>query len=302
MQWKKYKISPDSFRELNQVNRFLSWSHFLVRVLALFLPLLGIYYFGAGQFIITGVLLIAFGMQLKFMGWAGYGHELFHGKVFRSKNFNRFLFILFSALNWKNFGFFDVFHPIHHRNTLQTGGDLEGYPSRRRADISITNRLASCTFNLPRAAADIKILIFNATGKIVTEPAYMHPLTEMQIKKIVSGARVTSILLIITTIVLMNVFGITVGTCIIFSPYICTFFNDRLALLQHKDGVWDVDDFNLNTNTLILNPLISFLYANMNYHKEHHMYPSIPYYNLPKLRQEILQLHPIKSGLEKKAI
>ena len=30
-----------------------------------------------------------------------------------------------------------------------------------------------------------------------------------------------------------------------------------------------------------------FLYANMNYHIEHHLYPSIPYYNLPQIHSLI---------------
>jgi fatty acid desaturase len=32
-----------------------------------------------------------------------------------------------------------------------------------------------------------------------------------------------------------------------------------------------------------LHPVMAFFYANMNYHVEHHMYPSVPFYNLPQL-------------------
>jgi fatty acid desaturase len=28
---------------------------------------------------------------------------------------------------------------------------------------------------------------------------------------------------------------------------------------------------------------MAFFYANMNYHVEHHMYPSVPFYRLPEL-------------------
>ena len=31
-----------------------------------------------------------------------------------------------------------------------------------------------------------------------------------------------------------------------------------------------------------------YLYWNMNYHTEHHMYASVPFYNLPKLRAAIV--------------
>ena len=43
------------------------------------------------------------------------------------------------------------------------------------------------------------------------------------------------------------------------------------------------------SRTLILPKFLSFLYANMNYHAEHHFAPSVPYYNLP-------ELHRILSG------
>jgi nitrite reductase/ring-hydroxylating ferredoxin subunit len=36
-----------------------------------------------------------------------------------------------------------------------------------------------------------------------------------------------------------------------------------------------------------MNPVFRFLYLNMNYHVEHHMFPSVPYYNLPALHEEI---------------
>jgi hypothetical protein len=35
------------------------------------------------------------------------------------------------------------------------------------------------------------------------------------------------------------------------------------------------------------NPFIEFLYSNMNFHAEHHMYPGVPYYKLPKLSLQL---------------
>lgn len=36
-----------------------------------------------------------------------------------------------------------------------------------------------------------------------------------------------------------------------------------------------------------MNPLFRFLYWNMNYHVEHHMYPMVPYHALPMLHEAI---------------
>ena len=49
----------------------------------------------------------------------------------------------------------------------------------------------------------------------------------------------------------------------------------------------NVLDHRLNTRTVYMNPLSRFLYLNMNYHVEHHMFPMVPYHALPALHDEI---------------
>ena len=55
------------------------------------------------------------------------------------------------------------------------------------------------------------------------------------------------------------------------------------GLLQHLGLAENVTDHRLNTRTVLMNPFSRFIYLNMNYHVEHHMFTMIPYYNLPKL-------------------
>jgi Na+-transporting NADH:ubiquinone oxidoreductase subunit F len=40
-------------------------------------------------------------------------------------------------------------------------------------------------------------------------------------------------------------------------------------------------DHRLNCRTVYMNPIHRFLYWNMNYHVEHHMFPLVPYHALP---------------------
>ena len=42
-------------------------------------------------------------------------------------------------------------------------------------------------------------------------------------------------------------------------------------------------DHRLNSRTVYMNPVFRFLYWNMNYHVEHHMFPMVPYHRLPDL-------------------
>ncbi|MDB2663115.1 fatty acid desaturase [Paracoccaceae bacterium] len=50
-----------------------------------------------------------------------------------------------------------------------------------------------------------------------------------------------------------------------------------------------VTDHRLNTRTVMMGPINRFLYLNMNYHVEHHMFTMIPYYKLPAIRELIKQ-------------
>jgi fatty acid desaturase len=46
-------------------------------------------------------------------------------------------------------------------------------------------------------------------------------------------------------------------------------------------------DHRLNSRTVMMNPVLRFLYWNMNYHVEHHMFPMVPYHALPRLHELI---------------
>ena len=59
------------------------------------------------------------------------------------------------------------------------------------------------------------------------------------------------------------------------------------GLTQHSGLAEDVTDHRLNTRTVYMNPITRFIYLNMNYHVEHHIFPMVPYYSLPALHAEI---------------
>jgi len=59
------------------------------------------------------------------------------------------------------------------------------------------------------------------------------------------------------------------------------------AISQHSGLAENVLDHRLNSRTILMNPLFRFIYSNMNYHIEHHMFPMVPYHALPKLHEEL---------------
>lgn len=60
------------------------------------------------------------------------------------------------------------------------------------------------------------------------------------------------------------------------------------GLTQHVGLAEDVLDYRLNCRTVYINPFSRFVYWNMNYHVEHHMFPMVPYHALPELHKEML--------------
>ena len=54
---------------------------------------------------------------------------------------------------------------------------------------------------------------------------------------------------------------------------------------QHAGLAENVLDHRLNCRTVHMNFINRYLYWNMNYHIEHHMFPLVPYHNLPRLHE-----------------
>lgn len=70
------------------------------------------------------------------------------------------------------------------------------------------------------------------------------------------------------------------------------------GLTQHAGLAEDVLDHRLNSRTVRMNVVSRFLYSNMNFHIEHHMYPTVPYHQLPRLHDAIKHdLPPAYSGI-----
>ncbi len=65
------------------------------------------------------------------------------------------------------------------------------------------------------------------------------------------------------------------------------------GLLQHIGLADNVVDHRLNSRTVYMNPISRFIYWNMNYHVEHHMFPMVPYHALPRLHELIKHDLPV---------
>jgi fatty acid desaturase len=218
-------------------------------------------------------------MAWSFLGWAGIGHELFHRSVFSARWLNTALFRLFSILTWSNFGYFEVTHPAHHRNTLGDG-DLEADPKGR---LSPLGTLALLTIDLGALWRRLRILGLNAAGIVPSGPlAAAFPPGGPESARLRDGARAVlagQALLIATCLGLGSPF---LALAITLAPFCMTFPNRTLAALQHFNlSAGDHPNaYEVSSRTLVVDPVTEFFYAGMNFHVEHHYFPSIPHYHL----------------------
>jgi fatty acid desaturase len=72
-----------------------------------------------------------------------------------------------------------------------------------------------------------------------------------------------------------------VGLPSLFGAWLHLYF----GLTQHAGLAEDTLDHRLNSRTVYMNPVFRFMYWNMNYHVEHHMFPLVPYHALPALHE-----------------
>lgn len=208
-------------------------------------------------------------------------HEAGHGTAFKTFWMNDVLYYIASFMILREPTVWRWSHTRHHTDTIIVGRDPE-IAAPRPPDIKT---MLLNIFALASSRKTLKSLILHATGKLTAEEASFIP--EVEHAKVYCIARIY--LLILACIALACVAfnsilpAMLVGLPTIYGGFMTIYF----GLTQHAGLAEDVLDHRLNSRTIYMNPLFRFLYWNMNYHIEHHMFPMVPYHALPKLHEAI---------------
>jgi len=211
-------------------------------------------------------------------------HELVHGTVFRTKWLNDAFAWIFTLIGMWNFHAFWASHAEHHKYTLHDPEDSEVLVP---ISHSFKGFLLASTFNWGTLKWLFSTNLSLARGIPVSEwDQHLFSKKELR-EKIFNCSRIT--LLVHALVLLIAIFSGWWWLPIITTLHVCYF--KGLPFLMNETqhiGLQDhVDDFRLNSRTFLCNPVFGFLYWNMNYHIEHHMYAGVPCYNLRKLHQQI---------------
>jgi fatty acid desaturase len=227
-------------------------------------------------------------MFVDFMGMGAAVHELSHRTAFRTKWLNTFFYRLFAFLTWNNPLHFKESHNRHHQYTYFRGLDREQVADP--IPFSRAQVLSWFLFDWTRFRKFMWANLNHAAGNTRVDFFFWCPLVSAESVKgrqLVRWARILLIghLLLLGLFIWLKLWILIF--LITFSYFFATFLQHATALIQHTGLQGDVPDWRFNSYTVNLNPLLRYLYWNMNFHTEHHMYAGVPFYNLPALRKEL---------------
>jgi fatty acid desaturase len=227
-------------------------------------------------------------------------HELSHKTVFKTKWINELFLHLYGFLAWADPLHFRPSHIKHHQVTVHLHHDGEVELPMTLPVFNWQFWLGSLAWNPKSSWWRLRQLWRRASGRLDND--WMenvipenNPVARRQHQ---NWARRT----LVGHLVLAVVFIATGHWFLIFifnlGTHYCGWLSFLCGFTQHYGMTPNVPDHRLSCRTMLLSPVPAFLYWNMQYHVEHHMFPAVPFYQLPKLRQAIaFDLPPATVGL-----
>jgi Na+-transporting NADH:ubiquinone oxidoreductase subunit F len=208
-------------------------------------------------------------------------HEAGHGTAFKTDWMNNALYEIASFMVMRESVVWRWSHTRHHSDTIIVGRDPE-IAVPRPPDIKA---LILGIFNLTVYPKYFKSILLHATGRMSADEKTFIP--DTQFHKIYRNARIY-VLIYAGVIALAVATGsilplMYVGLANLFGSWLMVLY----GLTQHAGLAENVLDHRLNCRTVYMNPVHRFLYWNMNYHVEHHMFPLVPYHRQKELHEAI---------------
>jgi fatty acid desaturase len=178
--------------------------------------------------------------------------------------------------------FFWASHQEHHKYTLHPPDDLEVVLPVK---LTLTSYLGFAFINPLGLYHRLESVIRLSRGIVDGEwaNALFPPEETAKRHELFKWARILLVGhgLIVVISLLLGLWMIPV--IVTLAPFYAAGFQYLFNEAQHIGMSDNVSDYRLNTRTILLNPVLRFLYWSMNYHIEHHMYAAVPCYNLGKL-------------------
>jgi Na+-transporting NADH:ubiquinone oxidoreductase subunit F len=215
-------------------------------------------------------------------------HESGHGTAFKTDWMNNALYEIASFMVKREATVWRWSHTRHHSDTTIIGRDPEILAPRPPNLKGFFLSLFCLHPDYPQR------LLMHFFGRMRADEKTYIPETEFP--KVFLRARIY--LLIYAASIGLSIY--LRSTLPIFLICLPNLFGTWLLYLyagtQHAGLAENVLDHRLNCRTVYMNPVNRYLYWNMNYHVEHHMFPLVPYHALPELHRVVKEDMPPPYG------
>lgn len=286
-EWFVPPIDPERLRELSEREFARPLRDLAIYVVAL----VGLGALASWLFVAHGVVwsLLAFVPY-----WGLYGgssdarwHEFGHGTATPSRRLNETIYAVASFQTLRTPGHWQWSHFRHHSDTIVVGRDPEIQLGRPGA----VRRLISNFVGFAQFRSYVTTIVKFALGRFDASTTDFLPENERPV--VVRQARLALAVHAVPIVVSMAagswlpvlLVGLIPSALGVWAMVV-------FGATQHLGLAEDVLDHRANTRTVLMNPVFRFLYLDMNYHVEHHIFPTVPYYRLPALHAEIADALP----------
>jgi fatty acid desaturase len=208
-------------------------------------------------------------------------HEAGHGTAFRTAWMNRWVYQIACFFIMRNPTAWRWSHARHHADTIIVGRDPE-IGVMRPPDLA---RVLLNFIGIIDVYAGMTAMVRYSFGRINASEQTYIPAPELH--KVVRVARVWMAIYAATIVAALLSQSLLPLMLIGLPRFYGAWHGILVGLLQHGGLAENVLDHRLNTRTVLMNPVSRFLYLDMNYHVEHHMFPMVPYYHLSALHEVI---------------
>jgi fatty acid desaturase len=223
-----------------------------------------------------------------FVGMEAAVHELSHGTPFKTKWLNEVFYYLFCFLSWNSGLHFRVSHMKHHQFTVHRGLDKEVV--LEPINFKWWEYMGWFFFDIRKFRMIMIPNIAHFFGRADVDFFAWDPLFppgDRRRRRMCNWAR----FMVIGHIVLLGVFIYfqlwVLIFVVTFGYFFISFTSRGCGIQQHLGLRPNVPDWRVSCHTVVFGPLMRYLYWNMNYHIEHHMYAAVPFYNLRRLHRAI---------------
>ncbi len=206
-------------------------------------------------------------------------HETGHGTAFKTDWMNIALYEIASFMVMRESTVWRWSHNRHHSDTIIVGRDPEIAVPRPPS----MPKFVLTFFGVPAAISYFQTVFMHCVGRLTAVEKTFVPASEYG--KVVWRARLY--LLIYAAVVGLAVYYhsilplLFIGLPHFYGSWLMPTYGNT----QHAGLAENVLDHRLNCRTVYMNAINRYLYWNMNYHVEHHMFPLVPYHALPRLHQ-----------------